>query len=91
MTRILFLAANPKDTPPQRLDEDIRTIEERIRLADLRNLFEVIHEPALRTTDLHYAFCGTNPKLFTLPDWVQPTVSCSHHELGQNKYKGFQL
>jgi hypothetical protein len=31
--RILFLAANPKDTNPLRLDEEIRTIEERLRLS----------------------------------------------------------
>src|ERR1051325_170239 len=63
MTRILFLAANPKDTQPSRLDEEIRTIEQRIRLADLRDLFEVIHGPALRTTDLHYVLLRHQPEI----------------------------
>jgi hypothetical protein len=63
MTRILFLAANPKDTPSQRLDEEIRTIEERILLANLRDLFEVKQERALRTSDLHRALLQHEPHI----------------------------
>jgi hypothetical protein len=63
MTRILFLAANPKDTPSQRLDEEIRTIEERILLADLRDLFDVKCESAVRTSDIHRALLQHEPHI----------------------------
>ena len=63
MTRILFLAANPKGTPPTRLDEEIRTIEERIRLAEMRDLFDVKYQLALRTTDLHRALLQHKPEI----------------------------
>src|SRR5262249_21326989 len=52
MIKILFLAANPKDTNPLRLDEEVRTIKERLRLADLRDHFVVEQEWAVRVTDL---------------------------------------
>jgi hypothetical protein len=50
--RILFLAANPLDTDPLRLDEEMRTIEERIRAADFGRCFEINQHWAVRLTDL---------------------------------------
>ena len=50
--RILFLAANPRDTAPLRLGEEIRLIEERLRSADFRDRFELEQHHALRQTDL---------------------------------------
>ena len=41
MIKILFLAANPKDTGPLRLGEAVRGIKERLRLAKLRDEFVV--------------------------------------------------
>jgi hypothetical protein len=52
MIKILFLAANPKDTDRLRLDEEVRAIKERLRLADLRDQFVVEQEHAVRVTDL---------------------------------------
>jgi hypothetical protein len=52
MIKILFLAANPKDTDPLRFGEEARTIQERLRLADLRDEFSVVQELAMRVTDL---------------------------------------
>ena len=52
MIKILFLAANPKDTDALRLGEEIRQIKERLRLADLRDEFVVEQEWAVRVTDL---------------------------------------
>ena len=63
MTRILFLAANPKGTPRTRLDEEIRTIEERIRLAEMRDLFDVKQEWALRTSDLQRTLLQHKPEI----------------------------
>jgi hypothetical protein len=52
MIKILFLAANPKDTDRLRLDEEVRAIKERLRLADLRDQFVVEQEHAVRVTNL---------------------------------------
>jgi hypothetical protein len=38
--RILFLAANPRDTSPLRLGEEVRTIQERLRSAEYRDRFD---------------------------------------------------
>ena len=42
--RILFLAANPRDTTPLRLGEEIRTIQERIRGGKYRDQFDIIQQ-----------------------------------------------
>jgi hypothetical protein len=52
MIKILILAANPKDTDPLRLGEEVREIKERLRLADLRDEFTVEQEWAVRVSDL---------------------------------------
>ena len=52
MIKILFLAANPRDTDSLRLGEEVRAIKERLRLADLRDQFVVEQEWAVRVTDL---------------------------------------
>src|SRR4051794_5319648 len=52
MIKILLLAANPKDTNPQRLGEEARAIKERLQLAELREEFVVEQEWAVRVTDL---------------------------------------
>lgn len=49
---ILFLAANPKDTPQLRLDEEVRTIDEKLRQASLREKFDLKSHWAVRTTDI---------------------------------------
>jgi hypothetical protein len=50
--RILFLAANPIDTDPLRLSVEARTIDERLRLAEFRDRFELIQHWAVRAGDL---------------------------------------
>lgn len=50
--RILFLAANPKDTFPLRLDEEIREIDSALRQAEFRDTFDIKQHWALRVTDL---------------------------------------
>lgn len=52
MIKILFLAANPLDTPSLRLDEEIRTIDAKIRQADLRDQFDITQHWAVRISDL---------------------------------------
>ena len=50
--RILFLAANPKDTPSLRLDEEIRGIDTALRGADFRDRFDIKQQWAVRVADL---------------------------------------
>lgn len=50
--RILFLAANPKDTPALRLDEEIRGIEGALRGADFRDRFDIKQQWAVRVSDV---------------------------------------
>jgi hypothetical protein len=50
--RILFLAANPIDTDRLRLDEEVRTIDQRLRMATYRDRFELIQHWAVRRSDL---------------------------------------
>ncbi|HEU5377538.1 MAG TPA: CHAT domain-containing protein [Ktedonobacteraceae bacterium] len=50
--RILFLAANPKDTQSLRLDEEVRSIDSSLRQAEFRDAFDIRQHWALRVTDL---------------------------------------
>ena len=61
--RILFLAANPKDTPQLRLSEEVRTIDERLRAAEFRERFELIQFWALRKGDLVEALLRHQPHI----------------------------
>lgn len=49
---VLFWAANPTDTPPLRLDEEIRTIDARLRATDASNRIVLQQQWALRIDDL---------------------------------------
>jgi hypothetical protein len=50
--KILFLAANPIDTSPLRLGEEIREIDHALRLAKFRDWFEIEQQWAVRVSDL---------------------------------------
>jgi hypothetical protein len=63
MIKILFLAANPKDTDPLRLGEEVRAIKERLRLAELRDQFVVEQEHAVRITDLQGYLLQHRPQI----------------------------
>jgi hypothetical protein len=49
---ILFLSANPTDTPRLRLDEEIRTIDEAINASKSRDVFDLRQATAVRIRDL---------------------------------------
>jgi hypothetical protein len=78
--RILFLAANPVKTPALRLGAEVRTIEERLQEAKLRDRFVVHQAHAVRWTDLskyllehdphiiHFAGHGTHGSEIVLED-----------------------
>src|SRR5207302_4168084 len=60
---ILFLAANPKDTPSLRLDEEIRDIDIALRQAEIRERFDIKQQWAVRVTDLQGHFLHHKPDI----------------------------
>jgi hypothetical protein len=60
---ILFLAANPKGTDRLRLDEEVRTIDERLRLAQYRDKFNLEQQWAVRTRDILDAMLRYKPDI----------------------------
>jgi CHAT domain len=61
--KILILAANPKDTSRLRLDDEVRAIKQRLRLAQGRDGFVVEAEWAVRTGDLQQALFDFAPQM----------------------------
>jgi hypothetical protein len=61
--KLLFLAANPKDTAPLRLGEEIREIEEKLLLAPSARAFELISKWAVRPNDLVVALMRYRPTI----------------------------
>ncbi|MBL8151801.1 MAG: CHAT domain-containing protein, partial [Blastocatellia bacterium] len=50
--KVLFLAANPKNTTPLAIDEEMREISNKIRAAEDRDLIDVVSAWAVRPDDL---------------------------------------
>jgi hypothetical protein len=60
---VLFLAANPKDTDRLRLDEEVRTIDERLRLSQFRDRFVLQQQWAARVPDILDAMLRHTPDI----------------------------
>lgn len=50
--KILFLASNPGDTNPLRLDKEMRAIDQAIRQAEFRDKFDIQQQWAVRVSEL---------------------------------------
>ena len=61
MKTILFLAANPKDTAPLRLDEEVRRIDEGLRRSRQRENFKLVSKWAVQIPDLRRALLDEEP------------------------------
>ena len=61
--KILFLAANPKNTPTLQLDEEIRAITQKIRSSEYRDSLELISAWAVRADDLLQVFNEHKPHI----------------------------
>lgn len=61
--KIVFLAANPKDTTTLRLGEEVREIEEALRRAKHRDRFELLQQWALRVADLQGHLLRHDPRI----------------------------
>jgi hypothetical protein len=80
--KILFLAANPKDSGQLRLGEEVRSIQERLRLSRERERLVFEQEWAVRVTDLqslllrhqphivHFSGHGSNAGKIILEDYA---------------------
>jgi hypothetical protein len=95
MIKILFLAANPLDTVPLLLDEEIRAIDERIRQSEYRDLFDIKQHTAARIADLqsyllrhkphivHFSGYGSKSSEIILQDSSSNSQPVSVAALGQ--------
>ncbi len=61
--KILILAANPKNTPHLRLDQEVRDIEEGLTRAQQRDRFELVQRWAARPRDVRRAILDLNPQI----------------------------
>jgi hypothetical protein len=61
--KILFLAANPTDTPMLRLDQEVRAMDEALRGAEYRERFELIQHWAVRVSDLQACLLRHRPQI----------------------------
>lgn len=61
--KILFLAANPRDTSRLMIDEEMREIQNRLRAAEEGHRFVVLSEPALRAEELPAALMRHSPDI----------------------------
>jgi hypothetical protein len=61
--RVLFLAANPTDTGPLRLGQEVREIDEKLEVGTLRESFELIQHHALRVSDLQKVLLKHQPHI----------------------------
>jgi hypothetical protein len=62
-TRILFLGANPSDSTPLRLDEEVRAIDRALTAASLGNRCELAQKWAVRVSELQEHLLKTKPNV----------------------------
>jgi AAA-like domain/CHAT domain len=61
--KILILAANPKNSVPLRLDEEVREIDEGLKRAQMRDRFELEQKWAVRPRDVQRAILEFAPQI----------------------------
>ncbi len=61
--KILFLAANPKDTQPLRLDAEVRAIDQSLQRAEFRHRFELRQHWAVQVMDIQHHLLRHKPDI----------------------------
>ncbi|MGB9179478.1 MAG: CHAT domain-containing protein [Pyrinomonadaceae bacterium] len=61
--KVLFLAANPTDTGPLRLGQEVREIDEKLEVGTARESFELIQHHAVRVSDLQKVLLRHQPHI----------------------------
>lgn len=62
-SKILILAANPKNTPPLRLDEEVRELVEALSRSGQRDAFQIEQRWAPRIRDIRRALLDVEPRI----------------------------
>jgi hypothetical protein len=70
---VLFWAANPINTAQLRLDEEVRTIDERLRASEHRDRFDLRSQWALRYSDLSEGLLRYRPEIVHFSGHGDPT------------------
>jgi len=85
---ILFLAADPTDTCRLRLDEEFREIQEKIKLAQLRDCFRLeLPQLSVRPADISQAFLDAQPQIVHFSGHGTSTGAlCFENEIGQTHF-----
>lgn len=60
---ILFLASNPRNTPPLQLGEEMHSIDQALLMAQFRDTFSLQQQWAVRTKELSQHFLRHNPNI----------------------------
>ncbi|RLI52510.1 MAG: hypothetical protein DRP09_17765 [Candidatus Thorarchaeota archaeon] len=93
--KILFLSANPKNTPRLRLDEEIRAIDYVMRQVEYRDKFDIEQKWAVRASDLqayllqykpdivHFSGHGSLSNEIILEDDLGNRAKIPNHALGK--------
>jgi hypothetical protein len=63
MVKLLFLAANPENTSPLRLSEEMREIQSRLRASENRQDLELVQEWAVQLDDLQEHLLRHRPQI----------------------------
>jgi CHAT domain-containing protein len=63
MQKILIMTANPIDTTPLRVDEELREIEKGLERAKLREQFEIKSAMAVEYTNIHRPLLDFKPSI----------------------------
>lgn len=71
--KILFLAANPRDTDHLRLDKEMREIDEALRQAKYHDKFDIEQQWAVRVADLQSHFLRYEPDVVHFSGHGSPT------------------
>jgi len=71
--KILFLAANPKDTSQLRLDEEMRGIDQALRQSEFRDKFDIKQHWAVRVVDLQSYLLRHEPDIVHLSGHGSPS------------------
>lgn len=61
--RILYLSANPSDTPQLRLAAELREIQQTLRMGGDRDRYELHHRGAVRARDITQALLDVRPRI----------------------------
>jgi len=61
--RVLFLGANPQDTMPLRLDEEVRAIDRALSTASLGHRFELVQKWAVRVDEIQQHMLHAKPNV----------------------------